>query len=122
LIIPAAELAYGQVPNSENLTNQKLDQIFKQKIGSNYTQALQIDYVSPSAVVIGSVSAAILNSPTDFWKAIDILKNDYNFNLDKLIINGAGNLSVLSASFRSISFTERMTESITHLLYSELIH
>lgn len=89
-------IAYGQAPNSDqiqNLTNQKLDQIFKQRIGSNYTQTLLVDYVSPSTIVFSATSGAILNSPTDFWKAIDILKNDYNFSLDKLIINGAGSSS-----------------------------
>jgi hypothetical protein len=49
---------------------------------------LEVIYESPNMAVLKSQSTK--KTPTDFWKAIDILKRDYGFNLDKLVIKGIG--------------------------------
>ena len=86
----------GQV----NATNPHFENTFQQRLGNNYTANLIIIYQSPMMVVLkgdlvsASPSTAMFktNYNNVFWHAIEILRQEFGFTLDKLVINGFGSV------------------------------
>ena len=101
-VIPmGVKLVSGQsVGGQVNATNSHFENAFQQKLGSNYTQNLIIIYQSPMMVVLKGdlVSASPgtslfkTNYNNVFWHAIEILRQEFGFTLDKLVVNGFGSV------------------------------
>lgn len=50
-----------------------------------------VNYESPTIVVLhGDALSTASNYNTNLWKAVDLLRNDHGYNLDKVLINGLG--------------------------------
>ena len=101
-VIPMGiKLVSGQsVGGQVNATNSNFENAFQQKLGSNYTANLIIIYQSPMMVVLKGdlVSASPgtslfkTNYNNVFWHAIEILRQEFGFTLDKLVVNGFGSV------------------------------
>ncbi len=66
-------------------------QIFHDQLGDTYGIYAQVIYQSPTTVVLrGEALTTLLENNVIFWKAVDLLKNDYGYALDKLVVNGPG--------------------------------
>ena len=101
-VIPmGVKLVYGQnVGGQVNATNPHFENIFQQRLGSNYTANLIIIYQSPIMVVLKGdlVSASPgssyfkTNYNDVFWHGIEILHQEFGFALDKLVVNGFGSV------------------------------
>ena len=101
-VIPMGiKLVSGQsVGGQVNATNSHFENAFQQKLGRNYTANLIIIYQSPMMVVLKGdlVSASPgtslfkTNYNNVFWHAIEILRQEFGFTLDKLVINGFGSV------------------------------
>ena len=101
-VIPmGVKLVYGQnVGGQVNATNPHFENIFQQRLGSNYTANLIIIYQSPMMVVLKGdlVSASPgssyfkTNYNDVFWHGIEILHQEFGFALDKLVVNGFGSV------------------------------
>jgi hypothetical protein len=91
----------GEQPNAtKTFTNPHFENTFQQRLGSNYTANLIIIYQSPMMVVLKAdlVSASPgtsmfkTNYNNVFWNGIEILRQEFGFTLDKLVINGFGSV------------------------------
>jgi len=101
-VIPmGVKLVYGQSAGGQvNATNPHFENTFQQRLGSNFTTNLVIVYQSPTMVVLKGdlVSASPgtslfkTNYNNVFWHAIEILRQEFGFNLDKLLVNGFGSV------------------------------
>ena len=101
-VIPmGVKLIYGQNAGGQvNATNPHFENIFQQRLGSNYTANLIIIYQSPVMVVLKGdlVSASPgssyfkTNYNDVFWHGIEILHQEFGFALDKLVVNGFGSV------------------------------
>jgi hypothetical protein len=101
-VIPVGmKLVYGQSVGGEvNTTNPHFENTFQQRLGSNYTANLIIIYQSPMMVVLKGdlVSASPgsslfkTNYNNVFWHGIEILRQEFGFTLDKLVVNGFGSV------------------------------
>ena len=101
-VIPmGVKLVYGQSAGGQvNATNPHFENTFQQRLGNNYTANLIIIYQSPMMVVLkgdlvsASPSTAMFktNYNNVFWHAIEILRQEFGFTLDKLVINGFGSV------------------------------
>ena len=101
-VIPmGVKLGYGQNAGGQvNATNPHFENIFQQRLGSNYTANLIIIYQSPMMVVLKGdlVSASPgssyfkTNYNDVFWHGIEILHQEFGFALDKLVVNGFGSV------------------------------
>ena len=101
-VIPMGiKLASGQsVGGQVNASTSHFENAFQQKLGSNYTANLIIIYQSPMMVVLKGdlVSASPgtslfkTNYNNVFWHAIEILRQEFGFTLDKLVVNGFGSV------------------------------
>src|SRR6188472_605290 len=101
-VIPmGVKLVYGQNAGEQvNATNPHFENIFQQRLGSNYTANLIIIYQSPMMVVLKGdlVSASPgssyfkTNYNDVFWHGIEILHQEFGFALDKLVVNGFGSV------------------------------
>ena len=101
-VIPmGVKLVYGQNAGGQvNATNPHFENIFQQRLGSNYTANLIIIYQSPVMVVLKGdlVSASPgssyfkTNYNDVFWHGIEILHQEFGFALDKLVVNGFGSV------------------------------
>ncbi|MFI5424513.1 MAG: hypothetical protein ACHQXG_06965 [Nitrososphaerales archaeon] len=101
-VIPmGVKLVYGQNAGGQvNATNPHFENIFQQRLGSNYTANLIIIYQSPIMVVLKGdlVSASPgssyfkTNYNDVFWHGIEILHQEFGFALDKLVVNGFGSV------------------------------
>ena len=101
-VIPmGVKLVYGQNAGGQvNATNPHFENIFQQRLGSNYTANLIIIYQSPMMVVLKGdlVSASPgssyfkTNYNDVFWHAIEILHQEFEFALDKFLVNGFGSV------------------------------
>lgn len=50
-----------------------------------------VDYESPTMIVMeGDAITVGRMFNTNLWKAVDLLRNDYGYNLDKVVVNGLG--------------------------------
>ena len=95
------KLVYGQSAGGQvNATNPHFENTFQQRLGNNYTANLIIIYQSPMMVVLKgdlvsaspSTSMFKTNYNNVFWHAIEILRQEFGFTLDKLVINGFGSV------------------------------
>ena len=101
-VIPmGVKLVYGQNAGGQvNATNPHFENIFQQRLGSNYTANLIIIYQSPMMIVLKGdlVSASPgssyfkTNYNDVFWHGIEILHQEFGFALDKLVVNGFGSV------------------------------
>ncbi|MGB8171229.1 MAG: hypothetical protein WCF01_01230 [Nitrososphaeraceae archaeon] len=101
-VIPmGVKLVYGLNAGGQvNATNPHFENIFQQRLGSNYTANLIIIYQSPIMVVLKGdlVSASPgssyfkTNYNDVFWHGIEILHQEFGFALDKLVVNGFGSV------------------------------
>jgi hypothetical protein len=101
-VIPmGVKLVYGQsVGEQVNATNPHFENTFQQRLGNNYTANLIIIYQSPMMVVLKGdlVSASPgtsmfkTNYNNVFWHGIEILRQEFGFTLDKLVVNGFGSV------------------------------
>ena len=101
-VIPlGVKLVYGQsVGEQVNTTSPHFENAFQQRLGSNYTANLIIIYQSPMMVVLKGdlVSASPgtsmfkTNYNNVFWHGIEILRQEFGFTLDKLVVNGFGSV------------------------------
>ena len=101
-VIPlGVKLVYGQSAVGQvNATNPHFENTFQQRLGNNYTANLIIIYQSPMMVVLKgdlvsaspSTSMFKTNYNNVFWHAIEILRHEFGFTLDKLVINGFGSV------------------------------
>ncbi|MGA8405469.1 MAG: hypothetical protein WB664_11685 [Nitrososphaeraceae archaeon] len=101
-VIPmGVKLVYGLNAGGQvNATNPHFENIFQQRLGSNYTANLIIIYQSPMMVVLKGdlVSASPgssyfkTNYNDVFWHGIEILHQEFGFALDKLVVNGFGSV------------------------------
>ncbi|MGA8563179.1 MAG: hypothetical protein WB587_00355 [Nitrososphaeraceae archaeon] len=101
-VIPmGVKLVYGQNAGGQvNATNPHFENIFQQRLGSNYSANLIIIYQSPIMVVLKGdlVSASPgssyfkTNYNDVFWHGIEILHQEFGFALDKLVVNGFGSV------------------------------
>ncbi len=101
-VIPmGVKLVYGQsVGGQVNATNPHFENTFQQRFGNNYTANLIIIYQSPMMVVLKGdlVSASPgtslfkTNYNNVFWHGIEILRQEFGFTLDKLVVNGFGSV------------------------------
>ena len=101
-VIPmGVKLVYGQSAGGQvNATNPHFENTFQQRLGNNYTANLIIIYQSPMMVVLKgdlvsaspSTSMFKTNYNNVFWHAIEILRQEFGFTLDKLVINGFGSV------------------------------
>ena len=101
-VIPlGVKLVYGQSAVGQvNATNPHFENTFQQRLGNNYTANLIIIYQSPMMVVLKgdlvsaspSTSMFKTNYNNVFWHAIEILRQEFGFTLDKLVINGFGSV------------------------------
>ena len=101
-VIPlGVKLVYGQsVGEQVNTTSPHFENAFQQRLGNNYTANLIIIYQSPMMVVLkGDVVSASpgtsmfkTNYNNVFWQAIEILRQEFGFTLDKLVVNGFGSV------------------------------
>ena len=101
-VIPmGVKLVYGQNAGGQvNATNPHFENIFQQRLGSNYTANLIIIYQSPIMVELKGdlVSASPgssyfkTNYNDVFWHGIEILHQEFGFALDKLVVNGFGSV------------------------------
>ncbi|MGA7005879.1 MAG: hypothetical protein WBY28_02285 [Nitrososphaeraceae archaeon] len=101
-VIPmGVKLVYGQNAGGQvNATNPHFENIFQQRLGSNYSANLIIIYQSPMMVVLKGdlVSASPgssyfkTNYNDVFWHGIEILHQEFGFALDKLVVNGFGSV------------------------------
>ena len=101
-VIPmGVKLVYGQNAGGQvNATNPHFENIFQQRLGSNYTANLIIIYQSPMMVVLKGdlVSASPgssyfkTNYNDVFWHGIEILRQEFGYTLDKLVVNGFGSV------------------------------
>ena len=101
-VIPMGiKLVSGQsVGGQVNASTSHFENAFQQKLGSNYTANLIIIYQSPMMVVLKGdlVSASPgtslfkTNYNNVFWHAIEILRQEFGFTLDKLVVNGVGSV------------------------------
>ena len=101
-VIPmGVKLVYGQSAGGQvNATNAHFENTFQQRLGSNYTANLVIIYQSPMMVVLKGdlVSASPgtslfkTNYNNVFWHGIEILRQEFGFTLDKLVVNGFGSV------------------------------
>ena len=102
VVIPmGVKLVYGQSAGGQvNATNPHFENTFQQRLGNNYTANLIIIYQSPMMVVLKgdlvsaspSTSMFKTNYNNVFWHAIEILRHEFGFTLDKLVINGFGSV------------------------------
>ena len=101
-VIPmGVKLVYGQSAGGQvNATSPHFENAFQQRLGSNYTANLIIIYQSPMMVVLKGdlVSASPgpslfkTNYNNVFWHGIEILRQEFGFTLDKLVVNGFGSV------------------------------
>ena len=101
-VIPVGvKLVDGQsVGGQVNATNPHFENTFQQRLGNNYTANLIIIYQSPMMVVLkgdlvsASPSTAMFktNYNNVFWHGIEILRQEFGFTLDKLVVNGFGSV------------------------------
>ena len=101
-VIPlGVKLVYGQSAVGQvNATNPHFENTFQQRLGNNYTANLIIIYQSPMMVVLKgdlvsaspSTSMFKTNYNNVFWHAIEILRQEFGFTLDKLVVNGFGSV------------------------------
>ena len=101
-VIPVGvKLVYGQSAGGQvNTTNPHFENTFQQRLGSNYTANLIIIYQSPMMVVLkgdlvsASPGASLFktNYNNVFWHGIEILRQEFGFTLDKLVVNGFGSV------------------------------
>jgi hypothetical protein len=101
-VIPlGVKLVYGQSAGGQvNATNPHFENTFEQRLGSNYTANLVIIYQSPMMVVLkGDLASSSpgtslfkTNYNNVFWHGIEILRQEFGFTLDKLVVNGFGSV------------------------------
>jgi hypothetical protein len=101
-VIPmGVKLVYGQTAREQvNATNAHFENTFQQRLGSNYTANLVIIYQSPMMVVLKGdlvssspgTSLFKTNYNNVFWHGIEILRQEFGFTLDKLVVNGFGSV------------------------------
>jgi len=101
-VIPmGVKLVYGQSAGEQvNATNAHFENTFQQRLGSNYTANLVIIYQSPMMVVLKGdlvssspgTSLFKTNYNKVFWHGIEILRQEFGFTLDKLVVNGFGSV------------------------------
>jgi hypothetical protein len=105
VILFGVKLVHGQslgeqLNATKTFANPHFDNTFQQKLGSNYTANLIIIYQSPNMVVLKGdlVSASPgsslfkTNYNNVFWHGIEILRQEFGFTLDKLVVNGFGSV------------------------------
>jgi hypothetical protein len=71
--------------SSENLSDCRIEEIFKQKVGMSYTGNIEIVFESLAMVVLKSLTT--LDALADLWKGINILENEFGFEFETLIEN-----------------------------------
>jgi hypothetical protein len=80
----------GQAAPGQNTTGT-FDQLFKDRFKADYILSFSVVYESPKMVVLkGNLLTFASEYNTAFWKAIEVLENEYGFNIDKFAVNGIG--------------------------------
>jgi hypothetical protein len=85
-------VAFGQVANLTEIILLK----FPERLDPSYSpyamRPVDVRYESPSSIVIGGdlIFFGVFN--TDLWKAMDLLKNQYGFNVEHVMTSGVGSV------------------------------
>jgi hypothetical protein len=71
--------------STENLSDPRFREIFKEKIRMSNIQNMEIVFESLAMVLLKSHTT--LDALADLWKGINILENEFGFRFQKLIVN-----------------------------------
>jgi hypothetical protein len=71
--------------STENLSDPRFREIFKEKIRMSNIQNMEIVFETLAMVLLKSHTT--LDALADLWKGINILENEFGFRFQKLIVN-----------------------------------